>query len=199
MQQQMYPRARLDTLTDGVFGVAMTLLVLDVRLPDDFQPRDTGELVQGLTGLMPKFLPYALSFGVLGLRWLWGIQVQAPADGLGREYVHWWLLYLLLITCFPFVTIVVGRFPDLPPSVWLYVGNTLLVSLVGARLLVLIPDLERGVRHDHQLLQIVLIASSGVALAWSFIDPSHALSAYVLGYVALVIIRWRRQSRQRTS
>jgi len=198
MQQQMYPRARLDALTDGLFAVAMTLLVLDLRLPNDIQPRDAGELTRALLDLTPKFLPYVLSFGVLGLRWLWGVQVQPPGDGLGREYVHWWLLYLLLITCFPFVTIVVGRFPDLAPSVWLYVVNTLLVSLVGARLLVLIPDLERGVRRDHQLLQIVLTASSGVAFAWSFIDPSHALWAYVLGYLTLVLVRRRRQSHRGT-
>ena len=35
----MFSKARLDTLSDGIFGVAMTLLVLDVRLPDDFTPK----------------------------------------------------------------------------------------------------------------------------------------------------------------
>lgn len=35
-----FAKARLDTLTDGVFSVAMTLLVLDVRLPEDFHPAD---------------------------------------------------------------------------------------------------------------------------------------------------------------
>jgi uncharacterized membrane protein len=34
----MYPKARLDALTDGLLGVAMTILVLDVRLPDNFHP-----------------------------------------------------------------------------------------------------------------------------------------------------------------
>jgi uncharacterized membrane protein len=34
----IYPRARLDALTDSVFGVAMTLLVLDVCLPEEFHP-----------------------------------------------------------------------------------------------------------------------------------------------------------------
>jgi uncharacterized membrane protein len=34
----MFSKARLDTLSDGIFGVAMTLLILDVRLPDDFTP-----------------------------------------------------------------------------------------------------------------------------------------------------------------
>jgi uncharacterized membrane protein len=47
----MFSKARLDTLSDGIFGVAMTLLILDVRLPDNFHPRDGGELVQGLAGL----------------------------------------------------------------------------------------------------------------------------------------------------
>jgi hypothetical protein len=45
-------------LSDGIFGVAMTLLILDVRLPDDFRPRDGAELLQGLVELWPKFLPY---------------------------------------------------------------------------------------------------------------------------------------------
>jgi len=62
----MFPKARLDALSDAVFGVAMTLLVLDVRLPEDFHPQDANELVQAIFGLMPKFLPYVLSFGVLG-------------------------------------------------------------------------------------------------------------------------------------
>jgi uncharacterized membrane protein len=38
----MYPRSRVDALTDGLFGVAMTILVLDVRLPDSFDPDQTG-------------------------------------------------------------------------------------------------------------------------------------------------------------
>src|ERR1700727_132953 len=35
---RMFSKARLDTLSDGIFGVSMTLLVLDVRLPDNFHP-----------------------------------------------------------------------------------------------------------------------------------------------------------------
>jgi hypothetical protein len=40
----MFPKARLDALHDGIFSVAMTLLVLDVRLPEEFHPRDGTEL-----------------------------------------------------------------------------------------------------------------------------------------------------------
>ena len=85
----MYPRARIDALTDGVFAVAMTLLVLDVRLPEEFRPHDANELLEALRGLAPKFVPYVLSFLVLGLRWLSNIQMRSRGEFLGREYVVW--------------------------------------------------------------------------------------------------------------
>jgi hypothetical protein len=43
----MFSKARLGALSDGIFGVAMTLLILDIRLPEDFSPRDGTELLQG--------------------------------------------------------------------------------------------------------------------------------------------------------
>jgi uncharacterized membrane protein len=86
----MFSKSRLDTLSDGIFGVAMTLLILDVRLPDDFHPQDGGELIQGLVGLWPKFLPYVLRFGVLGLRRLSNIEVRSRVEYVNREYVNWW-------------------------------------------------------------------------------------------------------------
>jgi hypothetical protein len=53
----MFSKARLDTLSDGIFGVAMTLLVLDVRLPENFHPHDGNELLKGLFDLWPKLVP----------------------------------------------------------------------------------------------------------------------------------------------
>ena len=44
---------------------------------------------------------------MLGLRWLANIEIRSRAEFVNREYVNWWMLYLLLITCVPFSTIVV--------------------------------------------------------------------------------------------
>src|SRR5579862_9827529 len=146
----MFSKARLDTLSDGIFAVAMTLLILDVRLPDDFRARDGAALLQGLVDLWPKFLPYVLSFGVLGLRWLSNIEMRSSAEYVNREYTNWWLLYLLLITCVPFSTIVVGRFGHFAPAIWLYAGHTLLIALVSLRLVALTPELEPGDHLRHR-------------------------------------------------
>jgi len=187
----MFSKTRLDTLSDGIFAVAMTLLVLDVRLPEDFYPRDGSELLEGLAGLWPKFLPYALSFCVLGLRWLANIEIRTRADFVNREYVNWWLLYLLLITCVPFSTIVVGRFAHFAPAIWLYAGHTLAIALVGMRLVAITPHLEQG---DHlrfrQFSAVVLIVSSCLAIAVSFVSPRLALWALALNLAAPVMRVW---------
>jgi|ERR1700741_3972420 uncharacterized membrane protein len=187
----MFSKARLDTLSDGIFAVAMTLLILDVRLPEEFQPRDGAELLEGLAGLWPKLLPYLLSFGVLGLRWLSNIQVRARAEYVGREYVNWWLLYLLLITCVPFTTIVVGRYASLAPSIWLYAGHTLLIALVGVRLTLLTPELEKDAHlRRWQLSAMLLIISSLLAIALSFVSPRNSLFALALNLLAPLMRRW---------
>ena len=152
----------------SVFGVAMTLLVLDVRLGEEFHPHSTAELITGLADLWPKFLPYASSFWVLGLRWLSNIQLRARSEAFGQEYAMWWLLYLFLITCVPFTTMVVGRFVMFAPATWLYAGNTLLIVAVSYRLLAL-TDLEPGDhRRDREISLAVLAVASIVAILWSF-------------------------------
>jgi uncharacterized membrane protein len=190
----MYPKARLDALHDGIFSVAMTLLVLDVRLPDEFHPRDAAELLQAIGNLWPKFLPYVLSFGVLGLRWLASIEIRSRAEYYNRSYANLWLFYLLLITCVPFSTIVVGRYASLAPAVWLYAGHILLIALVSTRMMALTPRLEPG---DHlrakQMGAMLLAVSALLAIVLSFVSLRIALWGLALNFVQPVIARWGRR------
>lgn len=192
----MFPRTRIDALTDGIFSVAMTLLVLDIRLPEDFHPSDTADLLRGMSGLWPKLLPYLLSFGVLGLRWLSNVEIRSGAEYFTRKYVNWWLVYLLLITCVPFSTIVVGRFAHFAPSIWLYAGHTFLIALISMRLIGLTPKLEQGDRlRLRQMSAMLLALSSLLAIALSFASPRYALLALALNFVPAVLARlWTRQA-----
>jgi TMEM175 potassium channel family protein len=190
----VYPKARLDALTDGVFAVAMTLLVLDIRLPEDFHPADQSALVHAVIGLWPKFLPYVISFFVLGLRWLSSIQVTTKTETVGGECARWWLLYLLLITCVPFTAIVVGRFPYQAPAIWLYAGNTALVAAVAARMMALLPDIELGDHVQARRLALgVLFASSLIAIMVSVVAPRLAIWAMALNVLTPLHVHWMRR------
>jgi uncharacterized membrane protein len=193
----MYPKSRVDALTDGLFAVAMTILVLDLRLPDSFAP-DQGGLVHALEGLWPKFLPYALSFYVLGSTWLANIKIRSRGELLSRGYVAWWLLYLLTATCLPFSTSVVGRFAHLAPAVWLYSLNMAALAAIGYRLVVLLPDVANDEHtRDRKFSLSLVIATSAVCVFLTMISPRKALWIYVLNLAGPRLAHWIATRRAR--
>src|SRR6185312_11948051 len=66
---------RLAALSDGVFAVAMTLLVLDIGLPVGKEFSTDQELLDAVLGLWTQLLPYLLSFMTMGIFWV-GQQTQ---------------------------------------------------------------------------------------------------------------------------
>jgi uncharacterized membrane protein len=192
----LYPKARLDALSDSIFGVAMTLLVLELALPDDFHPQTSQELMGALIGLLPKFFAYALSFGVLGLRWLANVQMRHKAEQVDRSYGMWWMVYHLMVTCLPFSTMVISRYASLPPAVWLYAANTLLLAAVSLRLLALTPEPEsRESVVDRVSSLWVLIATSVLAIGWSLFDAPHAMLGLCLNFLQPLVSRLFRRKK----
>ena len=59
------PRSRLEALTDGVFAFAMTLLVVNIELPQDFHPKTNQEFLAKLASLSDTFTAYIITFFVL--------------------------------------------------------------------------------------------------------------------------------------
>jgi TMEM175 potassium channel family protein len=190
----MYPKARIDALTDGIFAVAMTILVLDLRLPDDLHPVSSDALLAAVRGLWPKLFPYLLSFYVLGTSWLSNIRLRSREEFVGRRYASSWLLHLMLATCLPFSTTVVGRFAHYGPAVWLYAGNMAALAAVGYRLVVLLPALQDDANvRDRKLSLLLIIGTSALCVALTAIRPEKALWAYVLNFGAPVWAWWREQ------
>ncbi|RTL71373.1 MAG: DUF1211 domain-containing protein [Hyphomicrobiales bacterium] len=194
----MYPKDRINALTDGVFAVAMTLLILDVRLPEEFQPHDQGELISALGGLTQKVALYALSFYVLGSSWLASTKIRATDQPLGKTFGFWWLLYLFLATCIPFSTTLVGRFAHLAPSVWAYSANLGLMAAVGYRATMLqVGAHEDAHVHERKVSLLLLFCSSVLAILVSFAWPKASQWAYALNIAASPIASWHLASRKK--
>ena len=193
MQQKsrLIEKLRLDALTDGVFAVAMTLLVIDIKLPENFHPATADEFLHGLAELQTQFLVYVISFIVLGLRWMSLAKLSRLHETVEDRYVHWSLLHLLLVTCVPFVTMVVGRYGAFAPAIWLYCAITILAALVALRLATLAePHIGREDALDRRIGLLVIIAVSLMVLVFSFVQPKHAMWIYLLNIFAPAVRRF---------
>jgi uncharacterized membrane protein len=189
---------RLDGLTDAVFGVAMTLLVIDLRLPESFHPREAAELWRAIADLSTQFLAYAISFFVLAPRWVALAKLAAHTDRLADRFVAWSLVHLFLVACFPFSTMLVGRYVEFAPSVWVYAANTILAALVMLRLVRLAGAPTEEPEHDDwQAGLLALIVVALVSVGISFVRPADAMWAYLLLATAPAWQKWlaRRTAR----
>jgi uncharacterized membrane protein len=173
------PKLRLDALTDGVFAVAMTLLVIDLRLPENFHPKDAAELLHRLGEFWNQVLMYIVSFYVLGLRWTGLVRMTPRGEEVSEQYTRWALLHLLLITLVPFTTMVMGRHINFAPATWLYAANTIAFALVALRMISLTEPEHARAHLDDRLGLIVLIGASLLTVAASFFTPQYAMLFYL--------------------
>ena len=100
---------RLHALTDGVYAIAMTILVLELHVPD---ARSSSELVAGLAAQAPSLFGFALSFAVLGTYWVGNAVNLSHLARVDRAALFLNVLQLFFISLLPFTTAVVGRYPD---------------------------------------------------------------------------------------
>jgi len=133
---------RLAALSDGIFAVAMTLLVLDLRTPvADASARFTTPVLwtsQGLgkemallsafSSLVPHVLPYIMSFLTLGIFWI-GQQTQLNHFANSNRHLTWiHLAFLLAVSLMPFSTALLAEFITYRLALGVYWLNLLLLG-----------------------------------------------------------------------
>ena len=120
---------RLAALSDGIFAVAMTLLVLDLHIPTAAQVHSEGQLLTALCAMGPQWLTYGMSFLTLGIFWA-GQQTQLNHIGEGSRDLAWIHLgFLFAITLMPLSTRLLGEFITLRLALGIYWLN---IAVPGA-------------------------------------------------------------------
>lgn len=108
---------RLHALTDGVYAIAMTLLVLELHVPD---ARSSAELVSGLIAIAPNLFSFALGFAVCGTYWVGSAINLSHLARVNRAALFLNVLQLFFIALLPFTTALLGRYPDEAVAVIVY-------------------------------------------------------------------------------
>ncbi|HEX9995407.1 MAG TPA: TMEM175 family protein [Acidimicrobiales bacterium] len=136
--------SRLLALSDGVFAIAMTLLVLNLRVPAAVAEEDVG---RALRDTLPALGAYALSFVVIALFWLGHHRLFQFVARVDRALILLNLVQLGLVALIPFPTEVLGGYGDQRPAAAAYAVVLGLAGAVSA--LAWVHVLRAGLAHER--------------------------------------------------
>lgn len=179
-------RARLEAISDGIFAVGMTLLVLGLAVPMVTDVSSEGDLLRALGNLFPSIVTYFMSFLTLGIFWV-GQQTQlSKTDHVNRLFTWIHLAFLLTVTMVPFSTQLLARFHWSRTALVLYWLNILLMGMV------LLVGVEYGLRsgvfpeeHRKTVARFFRRRIYGaqslylVAMILAFVDTRLSIAAFV--------------------
>lgn len=131
MNERVSGLERLVFMSDAVFAIALTLLVLDVRLPDVSWEASPQVFARALEGITPQLLSYAMSFVVLGLYWI--IHHRDFSQVVRYDYGLLWLnlATLLFVALLPFPTRLIGEHANQTLAWVVYALNNIAINLWG--------------------------------------------------------------------
>jgi uncharacterized membrane protein len=186
------PKERIETLVDGVFAIAMTILVLELKVPADIpleERHNASLLFHELHRELPTIGAYFFSFFMLGIFWLWFHRMSSKIVRADLVMIALNLLFLSLVSAFPFAAAVLGRYPVNPASLVVY------LPLIGAILttqLVTFWVAERRGLVDPQVPRAEILAIKrrnlrGV-LAFSLASIPAALRMGIWGPIPCLIV-----------
>ncbi|HYV33625.1 MAG TPA: TMEM175 family protein [Candidatus Limnocylindria bacterium] len=112
--------ARLETLVDGVFAIAMTLLVLDIHIPDLVSGANSSDLFVQVIALWPRILSFLITFIILGMFWVGHHTEFRYIKKLDNELMWQNIFYLLFVSFLPFTAALLGRYPFNQAAVIIY-------------------------------------------------------------------------------
>lgn len=123
---------RLIFFSDAVFAIAITLLVLDIRIPDIPEGRAAAELPGLVNGLIPSIVAYFISFVVIAVYWVAHHRTFSYIRRYDGRLIWLNVLLLLFIAFLPFPSALLGRYGDTFFAFVFYAVFQIIISLILA-------------------------------------------------------------------
>lgn len=121
-------KGRVENLADGVFSIVMTLLVLDLKVPDLADQFATDQsLWNSVVALYPRYASYLIGFFTIGIYWVGHHYIFHFVRRMDRNALWLNIGFMCCLSFIPFSTAVMGRYPGNRSAVELY-GVTLLIN-----------------------------------------------------------------------
>ena len=197
--------ARLKALSDGVVAFALTLLVLDIRVPPDVL---SDGLPAALGQLGPQFAVYLLSFVLIGGAWGSHQRMLGQIERGDGLMVWWTLLSLLPVTLVPACAVLLGDHPTAPVALAVFALDVIAIQLTATLLWrhagrngLIDPELDPLVVRSIGRRLWVVAGCFVVSIPLAFLWPPLAYLVWVATFALVFTTDWVswRQSRRATT
>jgi len=176
-----FSKSRFEALTDGIFAIAMTLLVLGIAVPTGESIRSSTGLFDVLMGFFPDLLHYAIAFFILHGMWVSHHLLSRKMAYIDRRFLNLNLGLLMTICLIPFTTSFSGDFTDISLAAIALEANLFVVGSV------LLFQWWYVAHNPHLLSQEFTPAALTVGMQRSAVTPAVSLFGIAL---ALLGITW---------
>jgi uncharacterized membrane protein len=178
-------KSRVEFFSDAVFAIVITLLILDIHIPEV----PYSQLPQALMEIVPKLTSYLLSFTVIGLYWVGHHYYFRFVKKVNNVLLWLNLFNLLLVSFLPIPTSLLGSYPYQPIPIFIYGLNLLALNLFALLVLTYLHT-HKSLMHPEftdtiykRFIRLFLIINGAylVALSLSFIVP-------VVSFIMFIVI-----------
>ena len=139
---------RFDNFSDGVFAIAVTLLILNVHIPDT-KNFTNHRLNVVLINIIPHLVTFIFSFLVIGVFWVAHHRIFSFVKVLNNRLIWLNIFYLLFIAVTPLTAAIISENPFLPTAILLYTISLLIIAFMH---LVLLEYMLRNKALKHEAL-----------------------------------------------
>ena len=178
---------RIEALVDGIFAVAMTLLVIELKLPEHVQATSSAELLHVLGDLAPTFGSWVISFLVLALFWVGNHRLYSYVRHLDGPLTWYTILMLAGASLLPFASAVNGRFlSQLAQGVYasvmtlMAIGSLLVTTRIYRHPELCAHPMDKATYIGVCVRQGILIAVAGLTVVLAGQAPGIANTAFML-------------------
>ncbi len=188
---------RLEAFSDGVFAIVITLLILDIRLPQV----EYSELAGALRELIPNIVSYVVSFAVIGLYWIGHHYYMRHMQKINGIFIWLNMAYLLAVSFIPFPTTLLGEYPFEKIPVIFYGANLLIVNIISLIMLRYVYKHKELATEGYTIdllrrfFKLFLKVNIGYVLAviLAFFAPVVSYGLYILGLIFGIYLYARRE------
>jgi len=184
----LWSKARIEALSDGVFAIVMTLLVLELKVPHLPRDASAAEVLHGFQELGPIFFSYFVTFTLAGAFWFWHHHAFHELTHVNGPLFALNLAFLSFVSLLPFSTAMLGAFKlGQPVSLACYFGNLLGLALslsvfwqYAQRSGLLRPPRDPVARRRFTLILGAQTLACIAALTAVALNPRVAMNVYVV-------------------